>query len=686
MSEQKTASQERFIKQTPPGQIIGSIEESPIFRPPLFEDPLTPVPGRMDPLRFPESGLETPSPLVPFRGAEEQRRLSLSPSEVSELLESELELSPSEESDVPPSEFLERVAPFGQRILPRRESVTMKNISDIVNRTQQHLRAVASIPFETREFNVEALRQVFVNNISRDGLIGSPDEFARELSDFVATGFAQALEEDDEFVIDRAINTITQAVTIFTRDTDDPANVQGLTNALIDEFLRAVPKESHTPALDISLLADEVFDIEVGTLGSRVLNQDGITRVVQQLGKDLLQNPRTLEELEGLIEYIDNTAQNEDLKKILVSIVRGTILRRQLLEQQRIPPPVVIPVSATKALVLQRSILDQFGAVINRKADQLQTRLNTRNPDKKAILREVRDEVARLNVFFKRAKIRESGSKKILAIKVPRQTAEEAIEFLRSVAKDELTNPKLAFTYIPPVSRGKAQDAIALVTELKQILNRGPTGIHRPMLPHPDRISQFGSITVSRQGDRREIVLTPGTPMSDIMKLAQALVMEPGTLEDISGREQLIITTTTKAGEVVSFIQQIFDSSMGQIARFLYIPEGLGEHVGGFLEGIIMGGGLMPIGTSLDSERMMRDKANILTSTIGEYSRYGVKPTGNARGGALPAIAAGAAVLSRPIANIADAIGKAVPPLKFITAPVKAVANVISSIGKFFGF
>ena len=235
------------------------------------------------------------------------------------------------------------------------------------------------------------------------------------------------------------------------------------------------------------------------------------------------------------------------------------------------------------------------------------------------------------------------------------------------------------------MSRGELQDPKSLLNELEQIINRGPAGIHRPILSHPERTSQFGSIVVTRQGDRREIVLGPGTPLSDIMKLAQALVMEPGRLEDISGREHLQIGKETKAGEVVSFIQTIFNNSAGQVARFLYIPEGLGEHVGGFLENVIMQKRLLPISTSLDSHRMMRNKASILTSTIGEHSRFGVKPV---KGGALPlaAIGAGATALAKPVAGIADVIGKAVPPLKIITAPIKAVANIVSSIGKIFGF
>jgi len=555
---------------------------------------------------------------------------------------------------------------------------------DRIQQTREHLRASQLEPFQTPEFNVETMVAMLDTHIDELGDVADADQFANDFLEIAIGGVEQALDSGDRDAVNRAINTITEAATEFAEGTNEPEKIRRLTEDLIDEVTKGVEDERLVRDVEIDAVVDEIFGDELQALRARELSPEEISAIQSQLSNDLFRTPRSRQELEDLIGYIDDKVEIESLRQALIAQVRDRLRSRAELEATgelvtRKPPAEPFALSSVKSLIIQKPIQAEFSREILEKADEWDHKLIGTRPDKKGILREVRQEVGRLNALFKRANIMRPGTQQVFKIKTSRQSAQGAINLLRDAAQNALGNPKNTFTYIPPVSRGAPQDITTVLAELKEILNRGPSGVHRPILTHPDRTSNFGSIVVTRQGDRREIVLGPGTPLSDIMKLAQALVMEPGRLEDSSGREQLEIDKDTKAGEVVSFIREIFENSVGQVARFLYVPHGLGEHVGGFLENVVMGGRLMPIRTSLDSHRMQRNKAGILTSTIGEYSRYGRK------GGALP-LAVGAAVLAKPIAGVADIIGKAVPPLKIITAPIKAVANIVSSIGKIFGF
>ena len=181
---------------------------------------------------------------------------------------------------------------------------------DIVGRELRKIKSSKFQPFETEIFNLDSIERVFSNNIDSEGQVISPEEFARELSDLVSTGFQQALDSGGEVIIDRAINTLAQATSRFVGTTADPANVRGLVNSLIKEFTANLLSKPPVDEFDISRVVDEIFGSELEALSSRNLSTDELNDVRLQLDKDLNQSSRTVQQLELLIQYLYETVNS----------------------------------------------------------------------------------------------------------------------------------------------------------------------------------------------------------------------------------------------------------------------------------------------------------------------------------------------------------------------------------------
>lgn len=538
------------------------------------------------------------------------------------------------------------------------------------------------IPFTSDEFNKDQLEQVFKANIDEFGnLVTSPEELEKDLREILSLGFGQALASGDVNAMARASQTVASALHELSQEGEFlSANPRAASEAaqLVIRSLEGVPAEPLGP-IDLNVLVNESFGPELEFLAQRSPSLPDLQSVRRQFGQSLLETPKSLGQLNALETYINQHVANPVLKASLLGDLRDRIRRTRLLQdpsEARIskPVPLIQPLSATKALVIQRPLLSEFGIGIAQKVAEWESELRTQAPSRGLVIKDVRETIDKLNAVFRRIQFKSPGAKDVLQIRPGKRSAVKLVARLSSFAKNVLGDSSRTFTFIPAESEGRMQDSHQIIGLLREILSGPHATIHRTMIPHPIRVRKFGAITIRKEAGKdpsaREIVIPPEASLGDVMRLSQALVMEDGKLEDLSGEEVFQIKKgETDAGSVVSYFQAILDQAGGVIIRVRYLPASFGEFVDGFMADMMHGGALLKAHSKAKQQLMKRG--------IGDFSKFG---------GALPAVALGAAALAAPVAGVADIIGKAVPPLKIITEPIKAVANVIKGIGKIFGF
>ena len=512
----------------------------------------------------------------------------------------------------------------------------------------------------------------------------SPQEFADEFKELLSIGRAQAISSGSATAPQRASRTLAATIHQLSQQGEflsaDPRAAKEAANLILKSFERA-PLDPFGP-VDLDATVRDSFGPALATLALKTPSKDLLAEARRLLSRSLVERPKGLRELRELEDYFNKHVENEVLKTSLLGDVRDRIRRTEILIDPELkgirrPVPLIEPISATKALVLQRPLLAEFGINVNQKVAQWQSELRSQNPRRGMIIADARRTIDRLNKVFRQIQFKPQGASEILQIKPGKTSALKITERLSRLAALIDEKPSRTFTYVPSPSEGRLQDPQQIINMLQDILMGPHPSIHRAMVPHPVSIRRFGAIEVRRESGAdpsvREIIIPREASLEDVMKLAQSLTMEDGVLEDLSGEEVFEIKKGEKPGSIVSYFQALLDQAGGTVVRVLYTPSGFGEFLDGSLADIIHGGSLMG---AFDNSSESMAKTRMLKMGLGDFSQFG---------GALP-LAIGAAVLAKPIAGIADKIGKAVPALKIITAPVKAIASVVSGIAKLFGF
>ena len=582
--------------------------------------------------------------------------------------------------------------------------------------------------YEKDAFTQNALEDVIRSNIGSDGAItSSPEKFGEELTNLLATGLAEVRLSnnpvDNQF---RFLNTVAQALEglsdtgdVLERDAAPTVEaVDFAVSILLGQPLRVEPDTEEKDDFDISTHVDELFGVDLHTLANRALSLDEIRQIRFDFDRELLGKFRSPDQITDLRDWVEVYVETPSLKAALLSDINNRLRERTTLQDTTVRGvPQLIPLSSTKSIIVQKPLLHGIAAELEHLNFGL--RISSKTTGAKSEVRNFAKTVAtELNAIFLKHGIREGvgPGAPILTLKKNLSAAEFVSEFDKIIAR--LGSSTATFTYAPNPSMGEKQNSQQILKEIMMALEAKPRTADMPMMPHADMVMRLGLIRIHSMPGKpeKEITIPPETIMANIMRLAVLLLMEDGELEDKSGREVLSITSKTKPGEIVSYIQQMLRLEAGKMIRLLYIPK---SAVGGSFLSALGSIVLAPVKAAVG---VVGAAAGAVGSLLGGQLpqpivvRPAVQPRIGLPGAIQKPLFLGGAIQADPrklaflrmtlnsftrkkkggavkLSQISGAIGAAAgvvsilsPPLAIVAAPIAAVASVVSAIGGLFGF
>lgn len=531
--------------------------------------------------------------------------------------------------------------------------------------------------FQNQRFNSTLLSRIISKHIDPFGhLRTSPEEFGAELENFAIQGVADAESSGNPVAVEGVLNTLAQGLNAGTVEglgKQASRVVQGI-EELVGDLVRTGFGKERFGLVDLGDFAQGVFGRDLSFLDKRSLTGEEIGRSLDQLNRSFVLNPQSRETLERL-ETNFKEIENPELKRAFLNATAQRIRRVDIRSALADDPRKLRDVFATPGPVtgiegpffseIQRGPASDFSANIRQRVNEFRREMG-RGKDVRGDITELFNNLSHV---FDAAGIEGFQGESVFGEEV-QGSVEDKLNQLVDIS-NQLNQGTLRYRYIPQSVQGIVRSQSALMQELKDALRTGPDQ-QKTAIPNPIHTTMFNTITVRRATDQHlELEILPSTPLSTVMKLAQAILLDGGRLVDITGKHRLKITKKTLVGTVVSYFKRMLELAAGSIVRVQYYPSTRGMYVEGPLSIVLMGGSFQ----GAETERQTRLKMAMAALPLSAYTRF----RGPAVGGAISDIAG-------TVGDIAGTVGKILPFAKVVTGPVKAVSSVVKSIGKLFGF
>lgn len=622
----------------------------------------------------PEDGFDPPQPADPVFSGVRFTRAALDPLGI-ELSEGEFgsprePLSPSEEKHEEKKQFA---------LGDEDEPVVLGPITRLSNLFENALEHVAESKgpeIAAATFNRENLAAFFDREFGgvefvQAGIERPPSpRFISDFEDFIDDGLNEvAGMEDTREGFHAFLRTIVNAV---------PLSNPPIIREIIENRLEELPGVPGLRA-DVADMLDEILPENI----AQILRDRTVLTPEQLTAFEFFFNQQ--------IEDIDKLGELNEWREYIGSHLGSGILRVRLLDlvnerEMAIQPPDMgavvggpeeVPfLKAVRTGVLQNPEILAAAEVLTDFERKVKDAMERKEPDFEVIQDEKGVEIGRIehplvrradklvatyNRGLRRHNVRDGEGEPVqISLLGPRGLD----SFLRAIRNFQTSfKQKGSYTFDIGPQPGKAQDVDSLLRGLETELMRTRTS-SGSYVTHPEKVTMMGNIEIAKEsmavGAAREITIPPTTRMNDLVVLAMRLSMEGGWIETMDGRHVLRLEGTS-IGTIVSFMQELLDMSGGKEIKFLYFPPDKGEFIDGMFQDMV--------GGSLNFPKPIRF---LMGLPVAAYTKYG--------GGVKVSDIAGT------VGSVAGSVGDLFPPAQIITAPIKAVSNIVKSIGKLFKF
>ena len=374
---------------------------------------------------------------------------------------------------------------------------------------------------------------------------------------------------------------------------------------------------------------------------------------------------RTVQDLDGVnLEAIDRYVNVQIPDPVLRESLLDSIAtqRRRIAEStagaedvniRRGQETVIVPVTASQVAEIPKSINDRVSErLINIKALVAEQVNLGRSPQ--FVTNFIAKRLGNLQRVLNRYKVTVGDAPVVISSGTdPVASLDDAITLFQP------SSATLKLKYSPQTIRGKPISPDMFMRDLMDAL----TKIIRPALTDHRGMHKLADITFKRKSDQEIEIIIPGkTMLKDLMKVVALILKDGGVLRSAMG-ESLTVTKTTSGGSILEFLMGLLVNAGGMQIHVFLETQNAALYADGTLAPMVAGQIPMMVLMGNKSNRFMRIPIRHLTRFGGGLS--------NVIGG---------------IGNIAGSIGQLAPPLRVVTAPLMAVTNIVSSIGKLFGF
>ena len=529
----------------------------------------------------------------------------------------------------------------------------------------------------------------------------TPEERARAIgavvSTVIADGFAFAQRSGDPNAGSRVLATIAVGIRNFREGLADDEvgdQLQQTLDLIVGRLLPEASAERPFEEIGIEELTRlPSLTVNAKQLDTASLGPDNIRAIQREFGRDIIAQRLNQQDLLNLSRWVESHVANGALRSVLQETLleRTKHLKPGSAGSRRgvtVESPTTIRIVQSPAQL--RDLFDPLESALKDLKEEADDEKETRGR-KSVGKRSVTDFVGNVNRTLLEAGFTDAKNVPI-AIRVDgRKSVVNQLVDLERQIKD-LQSERVHFRIATLRSRGAEADRRDIARILAQV-NRFPARSARKdvgRITHPSDILTFGKsklIKVKLSSDERglyEIMIAPMTPLEDVIKLAAALVKEPGTLENLHGGRSIEVKKGDDIHKIARWLQTAFLDASGTDTHIIYRtmdPAG-GLHVGGALRHAYAKP-LFHVTDDRSAENIHRLLDRPLISTTHFGGMINLRALGRR-----PAKVGGAVKLSDIAGGVASVAGplSVIPALAPISLPIAAVGSVIKGLGSIFGF
>lgn len=455
--------------------------------------------------------------------------------------------------------------------------------------------------FSTAEFNSQLLGQLLDQQVDFTGTIATPRAFADQLGQLLEIGLRQALSSGDPGLgVERVFSTVGNTLEAFERNVEDTEAVSKFVNrAIFSTISKSGIEDIKRVPVDDAALIGQVFQDDTDQITSQTnLPLNDIQMISRMFAGEL--RDLTRQQLLNLNKWVNDHVADQRLKATLASQVNSALVIKRRSKELEIPllaeraiTQTLQPISQSQGILvpsqIQDIIRDSVAANIFRIADL--------QPDDR--LGEVQALAEHFNAAVNSLKFTQTinGVRSVPHVKTRSATGrdlsgDEILGALASIT-ERLDQPEVIFTYFPTRAEGRPLDMNQIAQQIMRdfqprTLARKRT--EKQNISQPRSVFKIGNVTIKERTiegrKEREIDILPNASVEDLLKVAQALIMENGTLKDVKRNTLLeIVKGETTIEEVLRVFMNEQKINLGKIIRITYNPASL---VGGaFLDGFM---------------------------------------------------------------------------------------------------